>query len=156
MYAERIARARALELRAEGVAELARAQTLSERRRAHHYMTAYAQRVLDAYDESDWTDHVRVDVQVLRIGDLALVALPVEFFAADGRTIRASTPTPYLMIAGWSNGNLGYVPTRQAFERGGYEAETAFRWYAQSAPWHPISGDNLRLAALDATARVFE
>ena len=155
IYAKRISRAQALELRAEGVADLARARTLSQRRRARAYMIAYAQRVLDTYDESDWTDQVQVDVQALRIGDLALVALPVEFFAADGRALRASTPIPYLMIAGWSNGNLGYVPTRRAFARGGYEAETAFRWYAQTAPWHPIGGDNLRLAALDATARLF-
>lgn len=139
----------------EGRRALADARTPRERREAQHYVIGYAERVLAAADRPAPPDGVRAEVQTLRIGDLAIVAVPVELFSADGRAMRSATPAPRLMIAGWSNGTWGYVPTRRAAARGGYEAEQAFRRYELPAPWHPVSGDNLRAAALEATGRLF-
>ena len=35
--------------------------------------------------------------------------------------IKACSPFKYTLFAGMSNGNMGYVPTEQAFKEGGYE-----------------------------------
>ena len=59
------------------------------------------------------------------------------------------------MVAGWSNGNWGYLPTRRVAAHGGYEAETAHPWYQQPAAWTPKSGDALRAAALASLADLF-
>ena len=84
-------------------------------------------RVIAALNDESWSDRLQVEVQALRIGDLAIAAFPSEIFSADSRSIRADSPAPHTMVAGWSNGLFGYAPTRRAVERGGYEAETAFR-----------------------------
>ena len=38
---------------------------------------------------------------------------------------------PNVMVSGYTNGNVGYVPTRKAFEDGGYEVDLAYKLYAQ-------------------------
>ena len=84
-----------------------------------------------------------------------MVAIPSEFFSADGRTLRAKTPSPELVVAGWSNGLVGYTPTRRAMATGGYEVDDAYRWYGHPAAWDPVSGDNLRAAALNSIGQLF-
>ena len=124
----------------------------------HHkwHGTEYASRVIAALNDENWSDRLQVEVQVLRIGDLAIAASPSEFFSADGRRIRADSPAPYTMVAGWSNGNFGYTPTRRAVEHGGYEVETAFRIYGHPAAWDPISSDNVRAAVQTAARSLFD
>ena len=103
----------------------------AQRLRIQWHQVDFARRVLD-WQPSDGPG-LTVDIQALRIGDLALVAIPSEFFSADGRALRAQTPSPELMVAGWSNGLVGYTPTRRATATGGYEVDDAHRWYGHPA-----------------------
>ena len=67
-------------------------------------------------------DHVLAEVQALRIGDaVAFVALPAEPFSAIGLEIKMRSPIKNTFVVGCANGMIGYVPTLQAFDRGGYE-----------------------------------
>lgn len=147
--------AEALALRAAGAANVEAATTDVMRRHYLAYEVEHADRVLAAHDDPAWTGRQEVELQALRIGDLAVVATPVELFAADGQAIRAGSPAPATIVAGWSNGNWGYLPTRRVAAYGGYEAETAHPWYQQPAAWTPESGDALRAAALASLAEVF-
>ncbi len=61
------------------------------------------------------------EVQVLRIGDLAWVALPGEFFVEFGLEIKKRSPARVTFVVGLANGSVGYVPTEEAFAQGGYE-----------------------------------
>lgn len=64
----------------------------------------------------------RVEVQALRISpSCAIVALPGEFFVEIGAGIRARSGFDHLLVAGYANGMIGYVPTEEAFTHGGYE-----------------------------------
>lgn len=155
VYADLISADAAQRLRAEGVAALERAADEDERTLARPRLIDYADRVLAARSDPAWLRQKPVEVQALRIGDLAVVAFPVEFFSADGREVRSASPAPFPVVAGWSNGLWGYTPTRRAFEHGGYEPENAFRYYGHPAAWAPVSGDNLRAAALQAATRLF-
>jgi neutral ceramidase len=63
-----------------------------------------------------------VDIQTIKLGDeIAIVASPTQMFVEFGLEIKACSPFKYTLFAGMSNGNMGYVPTEQAFKEGGYE-----------------------------------
>ncbi len=65
---------------------------------------------------------VRVPVRFLKINqDLVLWTAPVELFCEIAINVRNHSPFPYTFFAGYTNGFLGYLPTRQAFAEGGYE-----------------------------------
>jgi hypothetical protein len=67
-----------------------------------------------------------VEVQAMTIGDVALVAFPAEMFTALGERVKAESPFPDTLIATLANGWHGYVPTLEAFSRGGYEPRFAY------------------------------
>ena len=65
---------------------------------------------------------VRVPVRFLKINrDLVIWSAPVELFCEIAINVRNHSPFPYTFFAGYTNGFLGYLPTRQAFAEGGYE-----------------------------------
>jgi hypothetical protein len=63
-------------------------------------------------------------VQVIRIGETALVGMAGEPFSAIGVRIKEKSPFEHTLVSGYTNGGFGYIPTREAFSQGGYEVET--------------------------------
>lgn len=72
---------------------------------------------------------VPVEVQVLRLGEIMLVGIPGEVFVEIGLGIKAGSPFEYTFVAGYTNGCIGYMPTKKAFHEGGYETHFAYRLY---------------------------
>ncbi|MFN7932861.1 MAG: neutral/alkaline non-lysosomal ceramidase N-terminal domain-containing protein [Bryobacteraceae bacterium] len=67
---------------------------------------------------------VEVDVQILRIGDMAIVAMPGEPFSGIGAAIKKASPFPITMFCGYSTGKGGdYMPVADEYQQGGYEVE---------------------------------
>ena len=62
-----------------------------------------------------------VEVQVLRIGDVAIVGFPCELFSRLGREVRERSPFAHTLAVEHANAFRGYVPREEDFERGGYE-----------------------------------
>jgi hypothetical protein len=62
------------------------------------------------------------EVTAIRIGDVAIVAAPGELFTSVGRAIRQRSPFARTMVVGYAGGHVGYVPDREAYATGGYEA----------------------------------
>ena len=61
-------------------------------------------------------------VQVLRLGDAAILGLPGEVFVEIGMSIKAQSSAQPLFIMSLANGHLGYICTDRALkEEGGYE-----------------------------------
>lgn len=58
------------------------------------------------------------------IGDTALISFPGELFTEIGVRIKAESPFKHTYILGLANGNIGYVPSRDAISQGGYEVDT--------------------------------
>jgi hypothetical protein len=70
-----------------------------------------------------------VPIQALAVGDMRILALPGEAFSTYARTLRRGVPG--LLTAGYSNGNIGYLPSGVAFEdRGDYAAVFAPMFYS--------------------------
>jgi hypothetical protein len=64
---------------------------------------------------------VRAEIAALRIGNAALVFLPGEPFVETGLAIRRQSPFRNLFVVGYAGNTIGYIPTNQAFDEGGYE-----------------------------------
>jgi neutral ceramidase len=64
---------------------------------------------------------ISVRLNAIRIGDVVLCTNPGELFVECGLEIKRRSPTKLTMIAQLSDGYVGYLPTRKAFARGGYE-----------------------------------
>ncbi|MHC5541035.1 hypothetical protein ACYOEI_22665, partial [Singulisphaera rosea] len=65
--------------------------------------------------------HETGEVQVFRIGDLALASQPSESFVEHGLRIKEATWPVRTFVVCYANGMLGYIPHEAAFARGGYE-----------------------------------
>jgi neutral ceramidase len=70
-------------------------------------------------------DLVRIPVRFLRINDTVLWGSPVELFCEIALRVRAESPFRHNFFFGYTNGWLGYLPTAQAFQDGGYEPRTS-------------------------------
>jgi len=66
-------------------------------------------------------------VQAFRIGDLALVGAPGEFFVELGLEIKRRSPFAQTMVLELANDSVGYIPTRRAPGFGELIVETAVR-----------------------------
>lgn len=91
----------------------------------------------------------RSEVQVLAVGDAVLVGIGAEYFVEHGLRIKQETSPRQTMVVGHANGMVGYVPTRGAFLRGGYETT-----FAGSSQLAPEAGDLLADAAIGLVGRV--
>jgi hypothetical protein len=67
-------------------------------------------------------DSIEIELQAIRIGDCALLTFPGELFVEIGLSIKQKSPFKQTHILGYTNGYIGYLPTAQAFQEGGYEA----------------------------------
>lgn len=67
------------------------------------------------------TDTLRTFVQVIRMGDAVLVGIPGEQFVQDGLAIKARSPFEKTFIVNLANDSIGYIPTRKAYDEGGYQ-----------------------------------
>ncbi|MGC5221420.1 hypothetical protein ACPW96_02345 [Micromonospora sp. DT81.3] len=77
--------------------------------------------------ESGRRPTIEADISVLRIGDAALSFAPAELFTELGRAIKIGSPSVWTGVVGYTDGALWYVPTRAAYDEGGYEVNDACR-----------------------------
>ena len=68
---------------------------------------------------------VPLTITVARLGDVALVGLGAEVFNEIGRAIKKASPFPYTVVITHCNGGAGYLPTRSAYDEGGYEVQSS-------------------------------
>jgi neutral ceramidase len=114
---------------------------------------AEARKLLDEQPEPPWNeDHSRIEfswilaaekvdlaqqierdplydyeIQVFRIGDVAILGLPGEPFSEGALAIKAQSPTRWTHVVHDVSHYVGYLPTAEACERGGHEL-TAGNW----------------------------
>jgi hypothetical protein len=91
----------------------------------------------------------RAEVQVLLLGDVALVGVSAEPFCEIGLRVKARSAAALTLFAGYTNGCVGYVPVPLAYDQGGYEVDDSYVYYRLDAPLAPACADLLAGAALD-------
>ena len=65
-------------------------------------------------------------LQVIRMGDIALVGVPGELFTKVGQRIKRRSPFRHTYVVGLANDYIGYIPDAEAYELGGYQLWTGF------------------------------
>jgi hypothetical protein len=86
-----------------------------------------ARRALEALEGGEPLPPVRAELGALRLGEAALATNPSELFCEIGMAIKRGSPFPWTAVAGYTDGSVGYVPTRDAYADGGYEVDRACR-----------------------------
>jgi neutral ceramidase len=70
-------------------------------------------------------------LQVMLIGDVAIVGVPAEFFTALGVDIKKRSPFKHTYVAELANDWIGYLPDREGHQLGGYQTWTGLHSYAE-------------------------
>lgn len=95
------------------------------------------------------------EIWAARIGDCAIVGAPGEIFGAIGTAVRAQSPAPVTIFAGYSQGSLGYVATPDEYPHGGYEPAISHRGYGQPAPFSPEVAGIIERTAVEILRELF-
>lgn len=99
-------------------AQLAAAQTEADQKhwRVRQRMAAETLILIDRGDAP-----IPAEVQVVRLGDIAIVALPGEPFTELGLAIKQQSVARHTLVVGYANDWIGYLTTPKAWQEGGYE-----------------------------------
>lgn len=76
-----------------------------------------------------------LSLKVLRLGPLVFCFVAAEVFVETALALKEAFPDRIVNIVGYASPMVGYLPTDEAIEDGGYEAEYAYRFYGHPAPW---------------------
>ncbi|MBK5290429.1 MAG: neutral/alkaline non-lysosomal ceramidase N-terminal domain-containing protein [Acidobacteriia bacterium] len=71
------------------------------------------------------TPMVRLPIRFLRLNDTAIWSTPTEMFCDISMFVRNQSPFAKTFYFGYTNGWIGYLPTKAGFAEGGYEPTTA-------------------------------
>jgi hypothetical protein len=94
---------------------------------------------------------VTVPVTVLRLGDAAICTNPGELYCQFGLDIKAGSPAEVTIVAELTDGCVGYIPTPEAIERGGYSADPGLQCRLV-----PEAGQGIVVATHEMLRRAFE
>lgn len=89
--------------------------------RAKAEPTFFEQPLLERAKEWTGEGSRPVETQAIRLGDAVICSAPGELFVEWGLQIKQWSPFPYTFVAELANDSVGYIPTFEAFRRGGYE-----------------------------------
>lgn len=78
-----------------------------------------------SFEDSGDAWAIELDIVAARIGGLAICGHGSEPFVATGLAVKAASPAPFTVFAGYTDGMVGYVPTEEAVPRRGYEVDLA-------------------------------
>lgn len=81
----------------------------------------FAAKLIELRETEEKNPDITLPLQALRIGDTAWATCPCELFVRLGMEIKLRSKTKYTYVAGYANGQIGYVGTPEAYVRGGYE-----------------------------------
>ncbi|MGP1507498.1 MAG: hypothetical protein ACTTJW_01275 [Sphaerochaeta sp.] len=85
----------------------------------------------------------------------ALVALPGEIFIDSGHNITRKSPFSNTIVVGYSNGSVGYIPTSEAIEQGGYEIDDAYKLYFLPAPFVKNTAEQIEESSVDLLKEIY-
>lgn len=96
----------------------------------------HAKYMLTTYDQKQPIRKVLYPVQALRFGkNLTIIALGGEVVVDYTLRLYREYPKENLIVAGYSNDVMCYIPSSRVLQEGGYEAEESMIYYGQPGPF---------------------
>ena len=84
-------------------------------------------------------------LQVVRIGDVAIVGVPAEYFTGLGLDIKTRSPFKNTYIAELANDWIGYLPDQGGHKLGGYQTWTGLHSYAEPGTGERIADEAVKM-----------
>lgn len=132
-----------------------RADFEAELKDANAFKVRRAELMLAAMEARRPVTKVAYPVQAVRLGDaVTLLALGGELVVDYDLQIKALYPKQKLMVAGYSNDVMCYIPTRRILREGGYEANDSMIYFGQPGPFTPEVEDLVMTAMKRVLTRV--
>ena len=78
----------------------------------------YAERTMKV---NDYPEHGKIPLQVFRVGDVGVGAIPTEVFVEIGLEMKKRSPFKPTFVVSLAHGYFGYLPTVEQHKLGGYE-----------------------------------
>lgn len=82
---------------------------------------AWQEAVLRKYEQNERELTIDLEVQLFRLNEGAFAGIPMEPFSETSLTIKDELKNECVFFGGYTNGYLGYLPTKEAYQFGGYE-----------------------------------
>ena len=117
-----------LGVRKPTAAEVKRAEGISEKAKGRELKGADEVYARETVLMAKYPDTVKAQLQVLVVGETAIVAIPCEVFTEIGLAIKKTSPFKTTAVVSLANGYFGYLPTPAHHALGGYET-----WRARSS-----------------------
>lgn len=111
-------------------------------------ITGWRTEMLRRLRSGELEETIPLEVQVIRIGPLALVGAGGELFVELGLELKERAGLEYLMISCYTNDDVGYIPAAHSYQHGGYELEESFILHNAPAVLGPEAGQGVVEAAL--------
>lgn len=103
-----------------------------ERAKAAGFNSAYAAR--DVIRRYELEGSRKMELGILKIGEIAFVAVPYEMFCENGRYVKENSPFAMTVIMSCTNAYHKYIPSDRAFDHGCYEVDS--RLYPRGTAEH--------------------
>lgn len=100
-------------------------------------MERWASGVLEKVRDGIKQENLSFEIVGYRIDDFVLLALPGEPFIEIALGAKERSNASHTMVAGYGNGNVGYLPCAETVAQGGMAVEASVKTYNISAP--PVS-----------------
>ena len=107
--------------------EEARASGDRGRVKVAYYQASWARRIESELRDGTVPTEVHGPVHAVRIGDGVIVTGPGETFTEYGIAVKERSPGKPTLYAGYTNEILGYLPTANEYQHGGYEAGYGYK-----------------------------
>lgn len=113
----------------------------------------WANRHLEEFKKGEIPENIQANLQVLKIGDVFLIGIPAEVFAETAMWIKKQS-SDKIIVLGYTNGNVGYLPTQAEILKGGYEVLEAHKYYDRPAHYSGKAEENVRYTALKLISKL--
>jgi hypothetical protein len=97
--------------------------------RMHNLMVEWAREAQAAVRRGKAPRTQRVPLQLLRLGPVHILGIPLEVYAGVGAELRRELAPRTVWVVSAANGTVNYLPTPLAYERGVYSAHFAPKIY---------------------------
>ena len=112
----------------------------------------YYRDVIESYENGyKELDFISIPQNIIKLGDVAIVAFPFELFSEIGMKIDKRSDIPHVLSLSNSNGTMGYFATQNELSRGGYEITmtmtSKIQKYREDADRYIVEGtlENLKM-----------
>jgi hypothetical protein len=84
-------------------------------------------------------------LQVIALGDVAIVGVPAEYFTIFGVDIKRRSPFKHTVVAELANDWIGYLPNREGHEFGGYQTWMGLHSYAEIGTGERVADEAVKM-----------